>query len=372
MKIPGRQDPKVNIFKLVSNWLQDDTTGRWILIVDNIDDDCLHEPPPVTMQDTEKDHITGLKQPILTFLPRVPHGSIIFTTRRAGVALKLVDERDVIVIDPMEKPHALELMQKKLGIETDNGCTMRLLESLEFMPLAIIQAAAYIRHRAPRCSVPQYLKEFQESDRKRMRLLGYEAGHPHRDSEAKNSIIITWQLSFAHIQKIRNSAADLLSLMSFFDRQGVSEKLLRPSTQSADSRTGGSDSLEDVTHDDQGSEAEYEALQSFEDDIAMLREFSFISVGDNGSVFEMHGLVQLATRNWLKSTGAMEKWKRRFIDILSTEFPSVEYENWRTCQRLFPHVRSAALQRPESRTDLRVHFSTKGQGMHGEEATQQI
>jgi hypothetical protein len=32
------------------------------------------------------------------------------------------------------------------------------------MPLAIVQAASYIRNRAPRCSVSQYLRDFRKND----------------------------------------------------------------------------------------------------------------------------------------------------------------------------------------------------------------
>ena len=38
VKLFGRQDPKANIFKLVHNWLRAGQNGRWILILDNVDD----------------------------------------------------------------------------------------------------------------------------------------------------------------------------------------------------------------------------------------------------------------------------------------------------------------------------------------------
>jgi hypothetical protein len=99
------------------------------------------------------------------------------------------------------------------------------------MPLAIVQAAAYILQRGPRCSARQYLGEFKESERKRTSLLHSDKGHYRRDWEAKNSIIVTWQMSFEYIQQIWPSAADLLSLMSFFDRQGIPEALLQRPTE---------------------------------------------------------------------------------------------------------------------------------------------
>lgn len=88
------------------------------------------------------------------------------------------------------------------------------------MPLALVQAAAYIQKQAPDYSVQRYLEEFRRSNKRKTSLLNQEAGHLRRDGEAKNSIIITWQISFEHVQSTRRSAANLLSLMSHFDRQG--------------------------------------------------------------------------------------------------------------------------------------------------------
>ncbi|KAH8691822.1 hypothetical protein BGW36DRAFT_280847, partial [Talaromyces proteolyticus] len=38
VKLFGRQDPKANIFKLVHNWLRDTKNGKWVMILDNVDD----------------------------------------------------------------------------------------------------------------------------------------------------------------------------------------------------------------------------------------------------------------------------------------------------------------------------------------------
>src|SRR6201999_229442 len=37
MKIPGHDKPEANILQLVSNWLSDESNGRWLMIVDNAD-----------------------------------------------------------------------------------------------------------------------------------------------------------------------------------------------------------------------------------------------------------------------------------------------------------------------------------------------
>ena len=269
------------------------------------------------------------------------------------MALKIVDRQDVIKVEPMENLEAIELLQRKVGLPAETPDILKLVEELDFMPLAIIQAAGYIVHRAPRCSVSQYLEIFQKSDRSATKLLDYEGGHIFRDWEAKNSILVTWQISFDHIRRIRPSATDLLSLMSFFDRQGVSENLLRVhnETQNGDSN---SQEIEIEYNDgDTDSTSESNMDHNFEDDIATLRDFSFISINRDSTVFTMHRLVQLTVRVWLKADRQLERWKEQYIMILWQRFPTGEYENWAQCQSLFPHVKSAMSQRPESHEFLR-------------------
>jgi tetratricopeptide (TPR) repeat protein len=275
------------------------------------------------------------------------------TTRSREVALRLVEQSDIIPVEPMDKGHALALFKKKLGYQGNSEDIVELVAALEFMPLAIVQATAYISQRAPRCSAQQYLEEFRKNDYKKTSLLDYEGGHLHRDWEARNSIIATWQISFDHIRQASTSAADLLSLMSLFDRQGIPEALLRRTkTRQSQGNIGRAD-IDDEKENDEDSISESIKDDGFEDDILTLRNYSFISVNEDKITFEMHRLVQLATRKWLGAHGQLERWKQQFIKNLVAEFPTGEYENWNKCQTFFPHAKSAVLQRPVKRDSLR-------------------
>lgn len=141
--------------------------------------------------------------------------------------MDIVSHQNLIEVQPMNQTEALDLLQKKLSAPTKHERMAQLAQELEFMPLAIFQAASYIIHRSPCCSVSQYLLKIQKSDRETVQILSEEAGLLHRDWEAKNSILLIWQISFDHIRTTRPSATDLLSLMSFFDRQGITERILR-------------------------------------------------------------------------------------------------------------------------------------------------
>jgi len=274
----------------VHDWLCDDRKG-WVLILDNVDDaGFLIKDQSAGQGGQTNGNDGGNLRPLMVYLPRSRNGSILITTRSKSAARKLVDEKNIIAIGPMSEADALELFAKKLGGNDGDDAT-ELATALEFMPLAIVQAAAYISQRAPRYSVRDYLQDFRRSERKRTSLLNHEGGHEgeqlRRDWEAKNSILITWQISFDYLQKIRPSAADLLSLMSFFDRQGIPETLLRNRSEhdiSVDS---------DASHnnDDEDKASQSSGCDGFEDDILVLRNYSFISVNTDGISFEMHGLV---------------------------------------------------------------------------------
>ncbi|MCJ1268442.1 hypothetical protein MMC22_008330 [Lobaria immixta] len=332
VKIPGRQDPKADIFQLVAKWLRDENKGKWALILDNADDAVVLFKTYATSQEAQTSGFSGgPTQSLLAYLPQSLNGSILITTRTKNLALQLVEENDLLFIEPMDDTHALTLLEKKLGKEIDKDDTARLAAALEFMPLAIVQAAAYIRQRVSRYSVKQYVEDFYKNDKKKTSLLNHEAGHLRRDLEAKNSIIITWQISFDHIRQIRPSAANLLSLMSFFNRQRIPEALLKPHNAAKNKKNVDED---------------------FEADIHTLRDYSFITTSKDGTTFEMHGLVQLAARKWLEAHDQLERWKQEYITNLFTVFPTGDDENWTKCQALFPHAKSAVAQQPATESSL--------------------
>ena len=280
VKVRGRKEPQADVFKLVHDWLRDKKNRQWLLVADNADNEDDKDILSAQAGDSQADNgdsadksVRALQQ-LLRYLPPSRHGSVLVTSRTQQAAMQLVENNDIILIEPMDDAAAQALLRKKLGDEDkksdSNEDIAKLAAALDHMPLALVQAAAYIRRLAPRCSVQQYLKEYRQSDDRATSLLNREAGHLRRDESASNSVLITWQISFDHIRSTRQSAAGLLSLMSFFDQQGIQEALLRCQSSTADN--------------------------GFEDDVLALRDYSFVTVTRDASMFEMHSLVQLATR----------------------------------------------------------------------------
>jgi hypothetical protein len=180
----------------VHDWLCNNKKGKWVLILDNVDDASFLVKARRTGQEGQISGIeSGNLRSLVSYLPQCSHRSILITTQSEYEALNLVEQRDLIKIEPISSADALELFQTKLGgvdNRSDNAdVAAKLLAALEFMPLAIVQAAAYILQRKPRYSVREYLQSFRESDRKRTSLLDYNGKQLRQDREAKNSIIVT-------------------------------------------------------------------------------------------------------------------------------------------------------------------------------------
>ena len=61
------------------------------------------------------------------------------------------------------------------------------------------------------------------------------------------------------------------------------------------------DGENDKSDDNEDSVSESSVSDEFEDDVLTLRNYSFIFVNADATIFEMHRLVQLFTRKWLES-----------------------------------------------------------------------
>jgi tetratricopeptide (TPR) repeat protein len=161
--------------------------------------------------------------------------------------------------------------------------------------------------------VAKYLAIFWENEANRTKLLNEDLGDLRRDPSVPNAVITTWQISFDQIHNDRPSATELLSLMSVLDPRGIPEFLLSRGCNT---------------------------VLEFEDALAPLIDFSLITTETGRKAFDMHPLVQLATRKWLKLRGDLEKWQRESVRIISETFPNGEHAHWAACEALEPHART--------------------------------
>ncbi|KAF7542294.1 hypothetical protein G7Z17_g11700 [Cylindrodendrum hubeiense] len=246
--------------------------AHWLMVLDNIDDVNLFYPNFTAGRDgaiyhpaDESPAALSMQRPLAVFLPKCRNGIILVTSRSMDAAEKLTGSHKAIYrIVPMDDAQALQLFRKKLPGDSNKDATADLLRTLDYIPLAITQAAAYMNRRVPRISAKTYLEAFRESDKNKSSLLNSDTGDLRRDETVSNSVITTWQVTFEQIRRERPSAANLLSLMSFFNPQGIPEFVLHNYKENPRENAYG------VDDDEENLE--------FEDDLDVLRGYSLVSV----------------------------------------------------------------------------------------------
>jgi len=262
------------------------------------------------MPDKELEHRS---RPLSSYIPQTITGSVLLTTRDRRAASWLgTGYASAITVDLMTPEDAEQLLFTKIPDGISSALERaELVRELDYLPLAITQAAAYISARVTRMTVPRYLTLYRNDEVNQSRLLDEESGDLRRDPGVPNSVIRTWQISFDQIKEKWPSAAKLLSLIAMLDRQGIPDFLLHASYQ---------------------NDLDLEAA------LSPLEEFSLISVERGSTRFEIHRLVQLATRKWLERYQELERWQEMAVKVVSNTFPNGEYKNWEICEALWPHA----------------------------------
>lgn len=276
------------------------------MILDNADDlEVLFQSPESASS------VSALKLPLADLIPRAQRGSILVTTRDKRVGQRLIDRQMPIILLPMDLKEAKELFESQLQLEAgyENDEIIGLLEALEYLPLAITQAVAFINENST--TISSYLKLLGADDAEIQALLNEDHGDHRRDFESASSVIRTWKLSFDLISKQKPLAARTLSLMAVLDRQGIPKSLIK----------GDNDSDLDITTA-----------------LGALQAFFLVHVGKDGETYELHRLVQLATQRWLESNGIKEEMQRDAMFLIANRFPDGSFETWTECEKLLPHA----------------------------------
>ena len=295
------------------------------MVLDNADDlDSFFVKPTSTAPDNE------CILPLSDYLPRSSGGFMLITTRDERLGKRLAGMHASIVMNQMSPQEAQDLLEKwqmdPFG-SLENDPSMRLLEALGYIPLAITQAAAFISEN--HISLTQYLEMFHKSDSEVQDLLNEDLGDRRRDAQGHNSIIKTWKMSFDLISKQKPHAAEVLSLMAVLDRQGIPESLLRQET---------------------------DRNIDFTTALGTLQAFSLIRGGVDGAGYDIHRLVQLATQKWLEIQGKIGIWQETALLVVANRFPLGKFENWKTCESLLPHAQKV-IQKADVNERYPLEFS---------------
>jgi hypothetical protein len=170
-----------------------------------------------------------------------------------------------------------------------------LLDELTYLPLAIAQAAAYLDRN--RLSVADYLTLLRGAEEDMVGAMSREFHDSTRYPGSQNAVATTWLVSFDQIRRTDEPAAELLSFISQIEPKAESD------------------------------------------------------------LFDMHSLVHVATRVWIKRQGRARETEIAAIQHLVATFPSADRVSralWREC---LPHALRVLHRSKECRIEERHDLS---------------
>jgi tetratricopeptide (TPR) repeat protein len=277
LRIPGITDDNVDVKQLVKNSLNSGGFGDWLMVIDNADD------PGVLLDSTNDDPRAGR---LYDYLPRSDRGSILFTTRSRKVAERLT-QSSVLELKDMSKAEAKQLMARRISDKAlldEEDAVSELLELLTYLPLAIVQAAAFINSN--QLSMSDYVSLFNHADTTK-ELFSERFEDPSRYRETESTIARTWHISFRQILNQDPLAARYLFFIACIDRINIPQSLL-PIEGTAVQR------LKAV-----GTLTGYSFMAERQRSPQQLEGERF---------FDIHRLVQKATIWWLKEHSEWTAW----------------------------------------------------------------
>jgi tetratricopeptide (TPR) repeat protein len=300
--IPGWDsvDPTIDKSALVREWFERKAPGKWILILDNADDmEMLYGGP-------------ARPKRLADYFPRAPNGAILLTTRNRKVGTQFTAPRNIIRLPALDIGESVRLLQARISSDDAEEQYRDLATALQNVPLALVQAAAFIS--AQQSSIAEYLRLYNRSDASRIQLLSDEFSDDIRDRDTQNAIAATFVISFEQIRKSDSHAIEMLSFMGMLDPQAIPRSLL------SDNRDG----------------------VVFTKALGTLLAYSLITEstqqGQEDQLYDLHRLIRLAIHEWLSSNHELQISILKATLTMAERFPYLVHPNRETCRTYFPHA----------------------------------
>jgi hypothetical protein len=295
LQIPGWDDEKADVKKLVQLYLSKESAGQWLLVFDITD-------TATAILETGSSQAVNL----IEYLPASDQGTIVFITTKRETAVTLA-QQNIVELPEMEQ----DIAQRMLGMclissENKQEVADLLLKELAYLPLAIVQAAAYININ--KITLAEYLLLLAKQKEEAAELIS---------TEHENVIGLTWLISFEQIRCQDIVAAEYLLFMACIDPRDIPLALL-PIT---------------LPHE-KGIDA-----------VGTLNTYSFVTKRTAESALDLHRLVHLSTRKWLKKQELLSQHTQAAITRLLEVFPDSSHWNRSKWRRLLPHAKFAVIGR---------------------------
>ncbi|KAH7128792.1 kinesin light chain 3 [Dendryphion nanum] len=311
LDLPGWEDDKVDVKTLVKQRLSAKGAGHWLLIFDNADD---IGPAQTTS--------------LVDYLPKSDLCSILFTTTNYNTAERLASQ-NAVELGAMVPETAQRMLENYLGtlaLPSLQQEAKLLLEELSHLPLAIVQAAAYINTRG--ITLQEYRSKLVRQEKEALERSSRSSGNVPQVDSTERAIAMTLLISVDQIRETNTLAANYLFLAASVERKDIPLDLLEASSP-----------------------------REREDTIKVLSSYALVTRRPADSAFDLHRLVHRALREWLEKEEQLGQYTQDATKRLVNIFPDYTHDNRSKWRRLLPHALYALLhsvteQKSEERLEL--------------------
>ena len=287
----------------VLHWLRQEP--NWLLVIDNLD----------------------VIEVVKGFLPENgTHKHTVITTRNPNADGIPAEGVEIRLLDSDEAVELLSTLSKVAVPEnsTERQDAALIVQTLDHLPLAIEQAAAFIREVTQNYS--SFLKHYQKRSRELHNWV------PKGNRQYKFSVATTWSLSFDIIRKTYPTVAKLFQILSFFNPDGILIDFLISSSKALDTH------IREIIED--------EITRS--DALLELEKFSLIKWNRlESETIVIHRLVQAVIRDEM-SPEDVATLARDVVDMCDASFP----EEWNMETKPICRMYFAQVLTPLQRTDF--------------------
>jgi hypothetical protein len=205
----------------------------------------------------------------------------------------------------------------------ENETAEQIVEELGHLPLAIGQAAAYIKQVAG--NFTRFLSHYREY-RRRVNSWIPEGPHPY-----PHSVATTWAMSFNAVFTTHRVAAEFFRLLAFFNPDGILIDFLR----------SGSGALQDDLRQLVSQDIE------LSDALLRLETFSLLKWNRLNETLVVHRLVQAVVKDEMSDT-ELTTFRAMTVDICNQSFPQEWSNETRAVCRLYVGQLIGLLMDPET------------------------
>ncbi|KAI9783465.1 MAG: hypothetical protein M1816_001347 [Peltula sp. TS41687] len=293
----------------VIGWLSKPDNTDWLLIFDNVDRDHQQHDADLGAYDVTR------------YFFEADHGSVLITTRLA----KLEQLGDSWGLNKVSKGQAQDIFQNWYGRSFDLVESEELLNLLDGLPLALAQAAAYLRESG--IDFATYTKFYKQQWKDLMESQD-RAGTPLQDYNDR-SVWTTWTISYNAIRAKNKAAANLLLFWACLDNKDLWQGLLVAACkQSTVAAKYLSEWLQDIANNE----------VQFTEAIRLLRNYSMIEDMQNLTGYATHPVVHKWAL-YMQDEDQRVDLARLAVIVIGLAVPNISTkEFWTVQRRLLAHA----------------------------------